>query len=51
MFSRITSERKFLLDLVFIHNFTQPQQYGQAGLSKDRVCRFKDNVKRRDVCI
>jgi hypothetical protein len=28
MFSSISSQRKFVLDVIFIHNFTQPQQNG-----------------------
>jgi hypothetical protein len=50
MFSSISSERKFVLNIILIHNFTQPQQYDQAGLGKDRVCRFEENVKGRYVC-
>src|SRR6266478_6919691 len=50
MFGRISSQRKFLLDVVLIHKLTQPQQYTQAGLGKDRVCRSKENVKSRYAC-
>jgi len=50
MFSSVSSEREFVLDVVLIHKFTQPQQYAQAGFGKDRVCRFKENVKTRYVC-
>jgi hypothetical protein len=51
MFSSVSSEREFLLEVVLIRKFTQPQQYAQTGFDKVRVCRFKENVKTQYVCI
>src|SRR6266478_4726141 len=50
MFRRISSQRKYVLDVVLIHELTQLQQYTQAGLGKDRVCRSEGNVKSRYAC-
>lgn len=50
MFGSISSGREFVLDVILIHKSTQPLPYDQAGLGKNRVGRFMEDVKMRNVC-
>ena len=45
IFGSVSSERKFVLDIVLIHEFTQPERNPQAGLGKNRVRRLKEKYE------